>query len=1002
MKAKRIISLILVLCMCATLVPCYLFTDAHATDNTAWYDARVDQTLANIGSENYTSSNPFNKGQCTWYCFGRAIEKCGVYLPAWKTNGTYGNADEWYDYAASSGFSVGYEVRSNSIACFSGMHVIFVEWVDGETVYYTEANKDSNGTYNSGVDCILVKSTITKLRQRLNSTYQGCIYLGDNETVTNTPVDPWITASATTVQAGTESVTFKYGATYATGYTIGVDQVGVGRVLTQDAPGGSITLTFNAPGEYSIYVTCYNEVGYEDTSVVKLTVYDKYTITYNANGGSGAPASQTKDHGTALILSSVTPTGKTYTVTFNANGGTAGISTRQVRNSFSEWNTKSDGSGTSYLPSGVYSVNASATLYAQWNGTKLGTVDDAERAGYYFRGWYDSTSVDSAGNPTGTEYNSSSIISKNITLYAMWEEANTLYFGDVDQNGSVESKDLTKVNKVALGKDTPEYDAEEFNLRADLNKDGEITSDDVTILNQIRQNQVSQDELMADYVGSDVSGLKTSYAYGEAIDVSALTLDIVFDTGIYYSITEGLTVSGYDPYDIGEQTITVHFYQFSAAVVVEVLAPKYTISYNANGGSGAPANQTKTGEVALTLSSVRPTRFGYNFIGWSTSATASDATYQPGDKFATDAHTTLYAVWSAAETIFADAEVIMTPQSKYGEVGYYYKLIPGVSTSYSLNLWDGDEEGIVSITLYDSSKNALVQISGRDDEAFSEFDCTLEYVVTSGETYYVYLEFTDTNNDYVYLAVHRGYLLSYNANGGSNAPVQEYFYFADGYPTVNSQVPTRKGYTFIEWNTKSDGTGNAYAPGNRLNEGWANVTLYAIWEKGCPNSSHNYSYSVTKKPTNSATGTLTGTCSDCSGTTTVTLPRLNTSNYSYKVVKEATCAANGTGRYTWKTTTYGSVYFDVTIPVSEHQDTNSDGLCDICATAMLLGDLNLDGLVDSDDLTLLARHVGGIELLTANTALTNADVNSDGQINSDDLTIHARYVGGIIADWENT
>lgn len=67
------------------------------------------------------------------------------------------------------------------------------------------------------------------------------------------------------------------------------------------------------------------------------------------------------------------------------------------------------------------------------------------------------------------------------------------------------------------------------------------------------------------------------------------------------------------------------------------------------------------------------------------------------------------------------------------------------------------------------------------------------------------------------------------------------------------------------------------------------------------------------------------------------------------------------------------------------------------ATA-LLGDLNLDGQVNSDDLTALARHVAGIERVTGQ-ALENADVDGSGEVNSDDLTKHARYIAGIIKDW---
>ena len=81
---------------------------------------------------------------------------------------------------------------------------------------------------------------------------------------------------------------------------------------------------------------------------------------------------------------------------------------------------------------------------------------------------------------------------------------------------------------------------------------------------------------------------------------------------------------------------------------------------------------------------------------------------------------------------------------------------------------------------------------------------------------------------------------------------------------------------------------------------------------------HSYTYKVTTTPTTSASGTLTGTCSRCSATTTVTLPKLNTTDYTYSVTKEATCTATGTGRYTWKTTTYGSFYFDVTIAKTAH------------------------------------------------------------------------------------
>ena len=80
---------------------------------------------------------------------------------------------------------------------------------------------------------------------------------------------------------------------------------------------------------------------------------------------------------------------------------------------------------------------------------------------------------------------------------------------------------------------------------------------------------------------------------------------------------------------------------------------------------------------------------------------------------------------------------------------------------------------------------------------------------------------------------------------------------------------------------------------------------------------------------------MTGTCSKCSGTKTVSLPKLNTTDYTYAVTKSATCTATGTGRYTWKTTTYGSFYFDVTIAKKAH--SWKDATCTAAQTCTVCG-----------------------------------------------------------------
>lgn len=77
-------------------------------------------------------------------------------------------------------------------------------------------------------------------------------------------------------------------------------------------------------------------------------------------------------------------------------------------------------------------------------------------------------------------------------------------------------------------------------------------------------------------------------------------------------------------------------------------ANTYTVSYNANGGTGAPGAQTKVYGKTLTLSSTRPTRTNYNFLGWGTSAGSTTVAYNPGGSYTTNAGITLYAIWQLA------------------------------------------------------------------------------------------------------------------------------------------------------------------------------------------------------------------------------------------------------------------------------------------------------------------------------------------------------------------
>jgi len=79
-------------------------------------------------------------------------------------------------------------------------------------------------------------------------------------------------------------------------------------------------------------------------------------------------------------------------------------------------------------------------------------------------------------------------------------------------------------------------------------------------------------------------------------------------------------------------------------------ANTYTVSYNSNGGSGAPSSQTKTHDVTLTLSSTTPTRSGFTFSGWNTASNGTGTSYSPGGSYTNNSSVTLYAQWTASST----------------------------------------------------------------------------------------------------------------------------------------------------------------------------------------------------------------------------------------------------------------------------------------------------------------------------------------------------------------
>lgn len=94
--------------------------------------------------------------------------------------------------------------------------------------------------------------------------------------------------------------------------------------------------------------------------------------------------------------------------------------------------------------------------------------------------------------------------------------------------------------------------------------------------------------------------------------------------------------------------------------IYAVWMPFYELKYDANGGTGAPASQTRTASaptvnrVTFTVPGTIPTKDGCTFKGLADSATATTAQYQPGgtvDVKHENSPKTVYAVWEGSDPI---------------------------------------------------------------------------------------------------------------------------------------------------------------------------------------------------------------------------------------------------------------------------------------------------------------------------------------------------------------
>ena len=253
---------------------------------------------------------------------------------------------------------------------------------------------------------------------------------------------------------------------------------------------------------------------------------------------------------------------------------------------------------------------------------------------------------------------------------------------------------------------------------------------------------------------------------------------------------------------------SIYFQGYSGAIYPSQIASggaqyKYTISYDANGGTGAPGNQEKTLNKNLTISLEKPSRIGYLFEGWSDSKTGAKK-WDAGGIYVDNRDAVLYALWEILQYtlnvnpnggIWNSSTETKVFKQNYNSI----KTIANpVRTGYTFNGWTKSGSGNLSGTqfTYGAGNTTL----------------TAEWKINS-------------------------YMLKVKPNGGmwnDSISAQE---FRGDYNSVKTIAnPVRTGYTFNGW-TKS---GSGSLSGTQFTYGAGNTTLAAKWNVN--------SYILTIKP----------------------------------------------------------------------------------------------------------------------------------------------------------
>jgi len=656
-----------------------------------------------------------------------------------------------------------------------------------------------------------------------------------------------------------------------------------------------------------------NTVFSANTAVYARWALITYTVTFDADGGKGAVASATTgEGGTLSSLPAPTKTGYTFagwytspvdgarittitafganttvyarwtlithTVKFDAKGGTVtptvGITGEggtlaslpaPVRNgyNFSGWFTAAAG-GDSVTAGKVYDANT--TIYARWTpvvytvtfnatdgavspksgatgeGWKLASLPVPTKTGYAFQGWFTAATG-------GDSVSAGKVYKANTTIYAQWKLVTYTVTFNANGGKVTPASGTTGEGWTLASLPTPTRSGYIFDGWFTASTGGSL----VTTATVYSANTAiyAQWTLVTYTVTFNTNGGRSAHATGTTGEGWKLAL-------LPAPTKAGYTFDGWFTASTGGTAVTADR-AYSANTTIHarwtLITYKVTFEVNITGGKVSPASGT-TGKGWKLASLPTPTRDGYAFEGWFTSAAGGDSVTA---NTAFSANTTIYARWRlTTSTIKFDATGGAVSPA-YGTTGEGWKLasLPTpVRDGYTFAGWFTAATGGTAVTTgMMFSTNATIYARW----TLITYSVTFEPNITGGKVTPVsattgegwalaslptpvkdgyafdgwYTAATGgaevtpntafSENAVIYARWTAAYTITFNANGGAVSPASSTT--GAGRRLASLPTPSRTGYTFDGWYTAA--AGGTAIPADRAYS--ANATLYARW-----------------------------------------------------------------------------------------------------------------------------------------------------------------------------